>query len=339
MNKATTPTYAPVDGLLSNADFFAAIVENLDSLPKFTTTKRETFYNIPAAFDIETSSFYDGEEKCAIMYEWTFGILNWVTYGRTWEQLKLLLSCIAGALNLDQDHRLIVYVHNLPYEFQFMRKRFSWTKVFLLDDRKPVYAITDFGVEFRCSLKLSGKSLANTAKDLTKYPCRKMVGDLDYSKIRHSQTPLTPEELKYCENDVRVVLSYIMEKIEQDGNISLIPLTNTGYVRRYCRKACFPEMGENEYIDEESDIGTIGVSPTERMFSRWFHPRQCPVCRQDFEECGFLRFYEFVSRRNDRGKISNGKREEHRFGDTKRALGAGENELLYVLCALQELGF
>ena len=69
----------------------------------------------------------------------------------------------------------------------------------------------------------------------------KLVGNLDYSKIRHSKTPLTDEELAYCINDVKVVMSYIQEKIEMDGDITRIPLTNTGYVRNYCRKECFYE--------------------------------------------------------------------------------------------------
>ena len=73
---------------------------------------------------------------------------------------------------------------------------------------------------------------------LFKYPVKKLTGDLDYSKIRHSETPLTKTELEYCFNDVRVVMSYIQEKIEQEGDISEIPLTNTGYVRKFTRDYC-----------------------------------------------------------------------------------------------------
>ena len=36
--------------------------------------KGKYYYNIPCAFDIETSSFYEGDEKRAIMYIWQFAI-------------------------------------------------------------------------------------------------------------------------------------------------------------------------------------------------------------------------------------------------------------------------
>lgn len=219
------------------------------NLPIFKDNKSIEWYNVPASFDIETSSFYEGgikapENKRAIMYIWQFGINELVCYGRTWEEFETFMIALQIILGTNEKRRLLVYVHNLPYEWQFIRKRFSWTKVFLLEDRKPVKARMG-GVEFRCSLKLSGgKSLENVGKDLQSHKVEKKVGDLDYSLIRTPLTPLTERELGYCEYDIRVVNAYIAEKIEQDGNISRIPLTNTGYVREYCRKACFRALEE-----------------------------------------------------------------------------------------------
>lgn len=214
-----------------------AFIQKLQNLPLVKNNKKQEFYNVPAAFDTETTSFYVGENKRATMYLWTFGIMNWKTYGRTWQEFIDLLDCVSMVLSLTPNRRLVIYVHNFPYEWQFMRKRFTWDKVFLLDERKPVYAITG-GIEFRCSLKLSSKSLENVGKDLQKYKVEKKVGDLDYSLIRHSETPLSEKELWYALYDVIVVMCYIQEKIESDGNIALIPLTNTGYVRNHCRREC-----------------------------------------------------------------------------------------------------
>ena len=200
------------------------------------------YYNCPASFDIETSSFYNEDgEKRACMYIWQMGFNGTVVYGRTWEEWFNCLDQLVDYLALNESRRLIIYVHNLGYEFQFIRKYFDWDKVFAIKQRRPVYALCR-GLEFRCSLFLSNYSLEYIGKNLLyKYPVKKLVGDLDYSKVRHSKTPLTEQELAYCINDVKVVMSYIQEKIEQDGDITKIPLTNTGYVRNYCRKECFFE--------------------------------------------------------------------------------------------------
>lgn len=85
---------------------------------------------------------------------------------------------------------------------------------------------------------LSGLSLANVGNDLQTYKVQKLVGALDYEKIRHTETPLTDKELAYMKNDILVVMAFIAETMEKDGDISKIPLTKTGYVRNYCRKEC-----------------------------------------------------------------------------------------------------
>lgn len=231
-----TPTFTPESGLIERADFLEKIAHS--NLPTIATNKKITYYNVPAAFDIEVSSFYQDGEKRACMYVWQFGILNWVTYGRTWSEYKSFLRVLSTVLGLSENKRLVIYIHNFAYEFQFMRKRFAWDKLFFLEERKPVYGIVG-GFEYRCSLKLSSKSLAKVGEDLQKYKVSKKSGDLDYSLIRTSVTPLSETELGYCEADIRVLLAYIQEKIETDGDISLIPMTNTGYVRNFCRKICF----------------------------------------------------------------------------------------------------
>lgn len=210
-------------------------------------SNRIEYFNIPASFDIETTSFIASKDengepvKAATMYIWQLGLNGTVIYGRTWDEFDKVINELVDYLELSSKRHLLIYVHNLGYEFQFIRKRFEWDKVFAIKQRRPVYAICG-GIEFRCSLFLSNYSLEYIGKNLLhKYPVEKLVGNLDYSKIRHSKTPLTDEELAYCINDVKVVMSYIQEKIEMDGDISRIPLTNTGYVRNYCRKECFYE--------------------------------------------------------------------------------------------------
>ena len=205
------------------------------------TNKKVTYLNIESGFDIETTSTTYQGEKVAFMYVWQMGlgVNNPIFYGRTWDEFIEVLELLQQHFNLNEDRRLIMYVHNLGYEFQFMRKYFNWLNVFAVDERKPVKALCDLGIEFRDSYILSGQSLATTAKNLTKHKVKKLVGDLDYSLIRHHTTPLTKQELAYCENDIQIILAYIDEQIEQYGDINKIPLTNTGRVRKYVKDNCY----------------------------------------------------------------------------------------------------
>ncbi len=224
-----------IDNILSEIKYYCVQVKKPNT--------KISYINIPCAFDIETSSFYYHGEKCAVMYMWSFGIYGKVVIGRTWEQFLDIIKKVSETLCLDENIRLICFIHNLSYEFQFFRKYFNWTKIFAARKREPIYALTDLGIEFRCSYILSGYSLFNIGKNLIKYKIEKLTGYLDYTQIRHTKTPLSLKECKYSANDVRVVMAYIMERIEIDGNIIKIPLTKTGYVRIHTRNNCFYENG------------------------------------------------------------------------------------------------
>jgi len=215
-------------------------------------TKKSTEYlNLECAFDIETTSTYTKDnKKFSFMYLWGFGIGEHGTYfkyGRTWEDFKALLNTVANELNISLGRRLVIYVHNLGYEFQFMRKLFSWDSVFSIDERKPIKAVTVDGFEFRDSYILSGFNLATLAKNLVNHTNKKMVGDLDYSLVRNTKTTITDTEMGYLENDITIVLNYINEQINQYGNITKIPLTNTGRVREYVKNNCYYDKGKSKY--------------------------------------------------------------------------------------------
>lgn len=207
------------------------------------TNKKKTYINIECALDIETTSTYLNGDKFAFMYIWTIGIgeNEYLITGRTWEELQQQFIDMKKHFKLESDRLLVCYVHNLGYEFQFMRKYFNWVDVFTSKERKPLKATCDLGIEFRDSLMLSGYALSTLAKNLQepKHQIKKLVVDLDYKLVRHSLTPLSQEELEYCYNDVIIILYYINEQIKLYGNITRIPLTNTGRVRNYVRHNCY----------------------------------------------------------------------------------------------------
>lgn len=210
-------------------------------IKEIKTNKKVTYLNIESAFDIETTSYISNGEKSAFMYIWMFGmgLGKEIFYGRTWEGFLDLCERLQHYFGLNENRRLVIYIHNLGYEFQFMCKYFNWENVFAINERKPIKALCSYGIEFRDSYILSGYSLANTAKNLTTHKVRKMEGDLDYSLIRHQSTQLTEKELGYCSNDIEIILAYINEQIAQYEDITKIPLTNTGRVRKYVKDACY----------------------------------------------------------------------------------------------------
>ena len=219
---------------------FDEAIKQVKVLGLIKSNKKIEYYNSTFSFDIETTSFERDGSKQATMYVWQFSINNITFYGRTWTEFNLFCEAMQEALELnDKSKRIIVYVHNLAFEFQFLRFQQIFTKVFAVAKREPVYAINEYGIEYRCSYILSGYSLQALAGKLQYIKLDKLVGDLDYALLRHSKTELTDKELMYCRNDVLIVTSYIAELMAQNrNNISYLPITKTGFVRKYCRNKC-----------------------------------------------------------------------------------------------------
>ena len=202
-------------------------------------------------FDIETTSvflssknavsdfdyskkpeYYTDLEKIGFMYIWQFSINSDVYYGRTVPELIEFLT----ALKKNIIGTKIVYVHNLGFEFQFLRNFINDFDVFARQPRHPIVARTKkFGIEFRCSLMLTNSKLENLPK-MYNLPIEKMTGDLDYSKRRTSDTELTDKELTYCEHDCLVVYELIKKFKTQYNHVVNIPLTQTGTLRRECQQ-------------------------------------------------------------------------------------------------------
>lgn len=228
-----------------------------------TTIKEKVLY-VPdsISFDIETTSFYTDKngnqltneevyellkgdvpednpeyQKRACMWIWQVAIQDVVFIGRTWSEFNEFMGYMKNSYKLSYNKRIKIFVHNLAYEFQFMRCHINITDVFAIDKRKPCYCCSN-GFEFYCSYMLSGASLSETAKMITDRKIRKMDGDLDYDKLRSPETELDETELLYCVYDVRVVTAYIDMRKHEDGGITKIKLTNTQYVRDDTRDRC-----------------------------------------------------------------------------------------------------
>lgn len=205
------------------------------SNPLITPTKR--YINHLMTFDIETSTIEktDGSFE-GFMYHWQVCIDGYVCFGRTWKEFLTFLRKMNRALkNYDKKHKLVCYIHNFSYEFQFLYSWIKLTEVFAIDKRKPLKAISkDFNIEFRCSYLLSNMNLKKFIENTPNAHYFKGTGDLDYHKVFTPQTNLTMSELGYCFNDVMGLYEAIIYLLKEDTLVT-IPLTSTGYVRRECR--------------------------------------------------------------------------------------------------------
>ena len=197
------------------------------------------YLNVAVAFDTETTSFYESyidekgnivKKKRACVYLWQFGFVDTVYFGRKIEDFADFLLELKEKFKLNNKKKIIIYVHNLSFDFQFISEYFSVTDIFARTEYKPIYAELNECFVFKCSYFLTNKRLKLLSEETT---VKKLVGDLDYTLIRHHETSLTKEEMQYAENDVLILLEYISNQIKKEKDITKIPLTSTGYVRRF----------------------------------------------------------------------------------------------------------
>ena len=193
------------------------------------------YKNLFCAFDIETTN--DLESEQAFMYIWQFQIEDRTIIGRTWDEFIDCLQRIKT--QLDDDVFLVIYVHNLSFEFSFLKGIYNFEneEVFAIQPRKVLKCEMYSHFEFRCSYLLTNMSLAVFTNKMGVE--QKLSGeDFDYSIQRYPWTELTEQELLYCVVDVRSLVAALKVyfSIEHD-TFYTIPLTSTGFVRRDVRAA------------------------------------------------------------------------------------------------------
>ena len=190
---------------------------------------------------------------CACMYIWQFSVNETVYYGRTWEEFKSFLD----RLEENCDLKKYIFVHNLSFEFQFFASQLNIKSVLSRKSRKVMSAkLADYNIEFRCTYYMSNVSLAYLPK-LFNLSVQKMVGDLDYTKLRTPATTMTDAELGYCEHDCLVVYEYIKMELLKYKSVNRIPLTSTGKVRKELQTLV---MKDYEY--RRITRGSINVRPS-----------------------------------------------------------------------------
>lgn len=194
--------------------------------------------NLIITFDIETTRIPAIEQ--AIMYHWQCTVMKdldnyWTCCGRQW---PTWLKFIDRILELyPDDEKIIIWVHNLSYEFNWLRALYDLgpDDVFATDRRKVLF-FRSGRVEYRCSYIHSNMSLKEyTHKFNVPHP---KLDDFEYTAVRWPWSRIKPREREYMINDTLGLAEALYIEMSFDGdNLLTVPRTSTGYVRRECKRA------------------------------------------------------------------------------------------------------
>lgn len=235
----------------------------------------------------------------ACVYAWMIAVKGRAVCVRSWADIMECFRILVEFYGLNPNRRLKMPVQNLAYEFQFMKDRFRWlqvqetkfdpvkgkrvpafddgepimkSEVFSTKDRNVIRAVTADGIEFVDTLILSKANLEHMADGLREsldwFNLEKLVNDMDYTKMRLPDTDLTEKELDYCGNDVKILAAYYWQKAQEDGDLTKIPMTDTGYVRAFTRKKA---LVLEEPVEKTSRTGRKYKDSRNHDFIRQIH--------------------------------------------------------------------
>ena len=189
-------------------------------------------------------SYYDNDNYI-VAWSAAFNVLGFdvcTVWGDSPEQIVPFLTELQETL---KGNRTVIYVHNLAYDWQFLRKWCyrSWGDPVSQLNTKPHYPVNiEFsnGIIFRDSLILAQRSIEKWAKDLN-VEHGKAVGKWDYDRIRHQKEPMSDDELDYIECDVLAGVECLAALRKALGvTFASMPYTQTGIVRAAGREAGKP---------------------------------------------------------------------------------------------------
>lgn len=231
-------------------------------------SQKHRVLNVYSAFDIETSTVWLNPDHSlydvhSFMYIWQMQIEDYTVKGRTWPEFFIFLDTLRNAIDqIRQDNKLelnpllVIWVHNLSYEFTWLAGLYPFTndEVFFRDVRKPIYCRMFDTFEYRCSYIQTNMSLAALCKQ-TGVKMKLSGQKYDYDKVRFPWTELTEFEQEYTTVDVESLVQAMKYRIQRGGDtLVTVPLTSTGYVRRECKNALkdyFLDMRELKPAEKE----------------------------------------------------------------------------------------
>lgn len=231
-----------------NAPLPAADFEKLGS-GRNDKNQRKRYYNLIITLDSETSkqTYIDDEgveqvQACWI-YQWACRIGNIYVAGRQADEILWFLKRLIDEYDLDDKHRLVVWIHNAAYDLSYLINGFidyfDDVDMFSVAPAKIIKCTLNNCLEIRCSWKLVNKSLAAWCKDVNPMHA-KQSGEIDYNELRTPCTELSEADWDYMLNDVASQYDCLVYTLK-DETLASVPMTSTGFVRRAMRQAAYKD--------------------------------------------------------------------------------------------------
>lgn len=215
----------------------------------------------PVFLDIETSNNHAEKPedlRCWIvsiqvlfngqyhLFRYPEELVKW--YEKQYKELKLYPS-------KKFKKKLITYIHNASYDLSYlvpyinMLPDFGMSNQGIIEGQNKFLSYCRGSLEFRCSYRLSGMSLEKWSKEMN-VEHKKQVGLYDYDAILYPDDKLDDASQKYDLYDVLSMKECLEKQMQYHGdNITTIPFTATGYIRRTLRRACNKDKYyRNEYF-------------------------------------------------------------------------------------------
>ena len=173
------------------------------------------------------------------IYQWAVYFNGDYIYGRRPSELIELFRAWKQFYKLGHNKRILIYVHNLSYDAQYLKhyfKEYDPHARFFCTDTHSILIIDLDGIRICCSYKLTNLSLAKLSKDYATF-YEKASGEIDYTQVRFQDQELTGREWLYMFSDVASQYDGVhgyLRAMEYEY-ASSAPYTSTGFVRESCR--------------------------------------------------------------------------------------------------------
>lgn len=202
----------------------------------------QTYNDCFIMLDTETSKKRPDEVYENHIVAWTISIrafdINIVTlYGH---KPSTCIECIEAIIESMQGELTYFYVHNLSYDWVFLRKFMlrTWNNPIKQLNTKPHYPVFiqfENGVILRDSLILAQRSLDKWSKDLN-VEHQKACGKWDYDLLRNQDYEFNDDELEYIEHDTLAGVECLDATAKiLNKKIHSMPWTATGIPREEVR--------------------------------------------------------------------------------------------------------